>query len=194
MKGFTLIESMVAITILTLAMTGPLFTASRAIIAAETSRDQLTAAYLAQEGIEYVRAMRDNEYLLAYHTGGQNISGDAWSAFLNNPSTDLSSVNNCNATVNALQACTLDPVSGVSTQSCSTGVEGSCMPLRLIKDDSGRSLYRQQSSGGTPTPFTRTIQVLEITASETKVLSKVSWNYHGTPYSITVSDHLTAWQ
>ena len=64
-RGFTLIETMVAVTILTLAVAGPLMTASRAIVAAQSARDQLTASYLAQEGIEYVRAMRDNEYLAA---------------------------------------------------------------------------------------------------------------------------------
>ncbi|MDE1919730.1 MAG: prepilin-type N-terminal cleavage/methylation domain-containing protein, partial [Patescibacteria group bacterium] len=49
-KGFTLIEAMVAVTIVTLAVAGPLFTAGRAIIAAQISREQLTASYLAQEG------------------------------------------------------------------------------------------------------------------------------------------------
>ncbi|MDP2651914.1 MAG: prepilin-type N-terminal cleavage/methylation domain-containing protein, partial [bacterium] len=69
-RGFTLIETMVAITILTLAISGSFFTANSAIVAAETASDQLTASYLAQEGIEYVRLMRDNEYLAAYSVGG----------------------------------------------------------------------------------------------------------------------------
>ena len=80
--GFTLIEAMVAITIVTLAVTGPLFTASRAIVAAQMARQKLTASYLAQEGIEYARAMRDNEYLAAYQAGGTNISTAAWTDFL----------------------------------------------------------------------------------------------------------------
>src|ERR1017187_8643710 len=78
-KGFTLIETLVAIAIITLAVAGPLYTASRAIIAAETSSDQLTASYLAQEGIEYVRLMRDNEYLAVYNTVNASL---AWSNFI----------------------------------------------------------------------------------------------------------------
>ena len=72
-KGFTLVESMIAVTILTFAVAGPLYTASRAFVAAEIARDKLTASYLAQEGVEYVRAMRDNEYLSAYQAGGGAI-------------------------------------------------------------------------------------------------------------------------
>ena len=67
-------------------------TASRSIVAAQTARDQLTASYLAQEGIEYVRAMRDNEYLAAYQAGGSNVSTTAWNNFL------TASINQCRAT------------------------------------------------------------------------------------------------
>ena len=98
MKGFTLIETLIAITILTLAIAGPMVTASRSIVAAQTARDQLTASYLAQEGIEYVRAMRDNEYLTAYQAGGSNVSTTAWNNFL------TASINQCRGAT-----CTLDP-------------------------------------------------------------------------------------
>ena len=104
MKGFTLIETMVAITILTFAMAGPLFTANRAIVAAQTARDQLTATYLAQEGIEYVRMMRDNSYLKTYNEGGPNISGAAWDTFLNGAASNPSTVTKCRSP----KICTLD--------------------------------------------------------------------------------------
>lgn len=78
MKGFTLIEALVAVTILTIAVVGPLYTASRAIVAAQSARDQLTASYLAQEGIEYARAVRDDNFLAAYYAG----TGNAWNNFL----------------------------------------------------------------------------------------------------------------
>jgi prepilin-type N-terminal cleavage/methylation domain-containing protein len=81
--GFTLIETMVAITILTLAISGSFLTANNAMVAANIARDRLTASYLAQEGVEYMRWMRDNEYLSAYHTGGANVSVVAWNNFLN---------------------------------------------------------------------------------------------------------------
>ena len=138
-KGFTLVESMIAVTILTFAVAGPLYTASRALVAAEIARDKLTASYLAQEGVEYVRAMRDNEYLTAYQAGGGAISSTAWNNFLNG--SNAASITKCRA-----MTCTLDTYptvimgtgSGLSLQTCSGS---SCTPLYLAN-----GIYTQQST------------------------------------------------
>ena len=186
-RGFTLIEAMIAVTIITFAIAGPLFVASRSLVAAEVARDQLTASYLAQEGIEYVRAMRDDEYLIAYQAGGANVSSAAWSDFLTG--TDAASIAQCRTS-----ACTLDPArlmgsgSGFSLQPCSGTA---CTPLYLAN-----GIYTEQSglSGATVTPFTRTVQALDVSATEERIISTVAWSFHGTPYSVTVTDHLTPWQ
>lgn len=192
-NGFTLIETMIAVTILAFAVAGPLFTASRVAISAQTARDQLTASYLAQEGIEYVRAMRDNEYLSSYQAGGADISGDAWTNFLTNGNSS-SSIARCRDT-----ACTLDPAremgsgNGFSLQPCSGA---SCTPLYLAN-----GIYTQRSDiiGSVKTQFTRTIQVIDIpntpdTHPDKRLVSNVSWSFHGVPYSVTISDHITPWQ
>ena len=57
--GFTLIESLVAITILVTAILGPMTIAATGISSAIYARDQETAFFLAQEGLEYVRNVRD---------------------------------------------------------------------------------------------------------------------------------------
>ncbi len=108
MKGFTLIETMVAIAILALSIVGPMMVANRAIVAAETSRDQLTASYLAQQGIEYVRAVRDNTYLGTYPANTAN----AWPDFLNS-----SAVSPCRSPGScSLEPSTPEPV--VCTSGC----------------------------------------------------------------------------
>lgn len=58
--GFTLIEVIVAIAILLIAIMGPITVASRSIALAKESKNKIIAFYLAQEGIEYIRKIRDD--------------------------------------------------------------------------------------------------------------------------------------
>ena len=183
---------MVAIAILTLAISGAFFTANSSMVAAQTARDQLTASYLAQEGIEYLRMMRDDEYLSAYHTGGLDVSTTAWDNFLNaDTSIDVTTISKCRT-----KTCTLDPAKDMGTglnsslQPCSGS---SCGPLYL-----SNNIYTQQSgvTGSVLTTYYRTIQVLDVplTDNDKKVVSTVSWLHHNLPYSVTVIDHLTPWK
>jgi type II secretory pathway pseudopilin PulG len=58
-KGLTMVETLVAISILTIAVIGPLGIIAQALHTSYYTRDQMTAHYLAQEAIEYVRNLRD---------------------------------------------------------------------------------------------------------------------------------------
>lgn len=176
-SGFTLVETLVAIAILMLATAGPLYEAGRAMVSAEVASSQLTASYLAQEGIEYMRSLRDNNYLSLYASSGHNTSL-AWTNFL------ISVVPTCAV------SCQFDPstMPAMALTACSGA---SCTPLYL---STATKVYTQQSSGGTVTPFTRTIQLIQGSSTDYKIISTVSWSFHGMPYSETVADHITPWQ
>ena len=62
-KGFTILETLIAISIILLAITGPVDIIAQALKASYFSRDEITAFYLAQEVIEYTRNQRDNNAL-----------------------------------------------------------------------------------------------------------------------------------
>lgn len=194
-SGFTLIETLVAVSILTLAIAGPMLTASDALKAANLAKDQLVASGLAQEGIEFVRRVRDDEYLAEYSTcsgsGCGTVSQDAWQGFLHgsgaNPSANVASCRNGNA-------CTVDPWTGT--------MSAIIKPLNLYVDNSGDVEYTQQNLGK-PTIFTRTVDVNDVSGqtfdavsdpAEVQVASTVTWQFHGSTYHVTIYDHLTPWQ
>ena len=176
-RGFTLIETMVAITVLALALTGPFVAVQNALRAAYTARDQLTASSLAQEGLEYVRSIRDNNYLASPQRNFMDgLSG--YSCYGATPST----------------YCTLDPTRG-DVHTAPTAVEvcaspESCEKLYL----SSNHLYNQQAEG-TPTRFTRVVQFKPVggSSTEVEVIIQVFWMTGIQQYSITVTDILHDW-
>ncbi len=76
-KGFTLFETLVAIFILTLSITGPIYISSVAYRNTIESRDNIVAQYLAEEVIEVIRNKRDANMLDLEGTAGwlENITG-----------------------------------------------------------------------------------------------------------------------
>jgi prepilin-type N-terminal cleavage/methylation domain-containing protein len=59
-QGFTIIETLVAITILLISIAGPLTIAQKSLTAATLAKDQVIASYLAQDLMEYIKNTRDN--------------------------------------------------------------------------------------------------------------------------------------
>ncbi len=62
-KGFTLIETLFAVLIFSASLISLMAIAGKGIAATNTAREQITAHYLAQEGIEVVRNIRDNDLI-----------------------------------------------------------------------------------------------------------------------------------
>ena len=63
MRGFTLVETLIAITLITIAIVAPMALTVESLKSAYYSRDQITASNLAQEAIEAVRSIRDSNIL-----------------------------------------------------------------------------------------------------------------------------------
>ncbi|MFZ1075493.1 MAG: prepilin-type N-terminal cleavage/methylation domain-containing protein [Minisyncoccia bacterium] len=204
MKGFTLVETMVAVSIMAIAVAGPMYSADRAIVAAQNAANQLTALYLSQEGIEYVRAMRDSEYLHAYQvdSGAPVSTADAWLYFLSSSKASPSYPGNiymCTGGAGgAGYACSLDmsqPVgTGVSGSNyalaqCSSGLSSSCPVLYV----NGSGIYNVKSSG-TATPFTRSVQATPVSGAEELITATTTWSFHGFQYQVVMADNLTEWQ
>lgn len=76
-KGFTLVETMVAVFILSLTIISLMTVVSRSLFASRYSRDEITANYLLQESIDYIRNDRDSMVFLSGDGGDKN-----WEKFI----------------------------------------------------------------------------------------------------------------
>lgn len=59
-RGFTLIETLVAITVLMIAIAGPLTVANKGYTSSIENKTRAVAMNLAQEGLEYLNNLKDN--------------------------------------------------------------------------------------------------------------------------------------
>ena len=74
-NGFTLIETLVAVSIFTMSIMALLVVLTQGIANNNYAKKKILASYLAQEGIEYIRNMRDTYTL---YTG---VPGNSWNGF-----------------------------------------------------------------------------------------------------------------
>ncbi|MFA5932066.1 MAG: type II secretion system protein [Candidatus Paceibacterota bacterium] len=75
-KGFTLVETLVSISIFTMSILGLLVILSGSITDTGYAKKKMAASYLAQEGIEYVRNLRDTAVL--YNTTSPQAGWDSF--------------------------------------------------------------------------------------------------------------------
>ncbi len=179
-KGFTLIETLVAITVLMLSVTGPLVISQKGLSAAGYAKDQITAYYLAQDAMEYVRNVRDTNIL----TGITSGSGKDWLSVVSGR------LSPCN-----VASCKIDTrPSGGDVSGCSGSA---CL---LTKNDTGNSVVQYGHDTGTYTPFGRTVKIerpdgsvtpLGLGDIEAKVIVIVSWpTLSGQTKNITLVENL----
>ena len=177
--GFTLVEVLVAIAIFTLAITGVITATVGSGININSSKNTLTANYMAQEGIELMRAKRDS-YVIA---GSTYVQG--WQDFTTDVASECSGP--CDLDVGSLQ--NLTPTSGRGFYSCA--VFSDC---NLSYTSDGFYVH----GSGTTTPFNRELTIVAFTNSgsvptELQVTSTVTWKEGFITKSISLNESLFDW-
>ena len=164
-KGFTLIETFVAIAVLLISLVGPLSIAAQSLRSAYYARDQITAFYLAQEAIEYVRAKRDQNYFPTPH--------NPW----------LNGLDNCVSP----SVCTVD-YKNFADNVCSGG---NCSALLI----SAAPEYIFNTQSGTPSLFTRSLTIVPIpgTPDEVTLQVTVRWVSAGISRSFQLKEDIFNW-
>nr|AQQ75003.1 hypothetical protein [uncultured bacterium] len=138
--GMTLVETLVAVSILSIAIVAPMTLTMRSLSAAYYARDQVIMSNLAQEGIEAVRALRDANILTIATNSEADCSDGGPMQLL------------CGIPID--QVFTIDARKNPpEVGSCGGVEEGECG--RLMTDG---NLYGHDSTWTTKTPYKRTIR------------------------------------
>lgn len=178
-SAFTLIETLVAITVLVIALISPMSLATQSLRASLYARDQVVASHLAQEGIELVRALRDANALKIGH-GVLDSNGNPYNLMSGIPiGVDF----------------TVDTSTGQLKLCSDYGLtNGACPPLRVSPVDTVTQFYGYDSSWNI-TRYTRIIRAEWVRdTEEMKVTVTVSWQTGAIQTrTITITENLYRW-
>ncbi len=191
-RAFTLIETVVSVTILAIAVVGPMTLASRSIRASTEVRLKLTATYLAQEGVEVIRNIRDNN---SADDPVENGDRADW-LNLNGANTLLT-----NCLVDSLNlGCVPDITSTASSDAWnSTNIARAAGSLdrRRVYRHPTTGIFRQRGngplSGYVDTGFSRYISVSLVSPTQVHVVSTVTYNSKGSTRTVIAEDDIYNW-
>jgi prepilin-type N-terminal cleavage/methylation domain-containing protein len=177
-KGFTLVETLVAVSIFSVSILGLFAILTQGTANTAYAKKKITASYLAQEGIEYIRNLRDTNMLYS----GSILGWTFFQAKVNGVRCDLP------------EGCYFDdrnvsftdssqPMRDLDMIRCNPA----CAELRYDV-----ATWKFGYASGVNSGFTRKINV-NFLGNEAEVTSTVSWTHSGRTYSLAFSENLFNW-
>ena len=171
--GFTVLESIIAIAVVSLAISGAFAAVRTGLSSSSQAKEQTKAYYLANEAVEMIRNKRDSNGLDILVNGGSST----WlTGIAENASDPCSFGNTCYVDVynNALVRC------GAEWDSCP-----------VLKQDPNTYLY--QYTTGSDSIYKREIQIENTSATEISVTIRISWSHAGIAREFKTKTIFTNW-
>ncbi|PJA36822.1 MAG: hypothetical protein CO183_01610 [Candidatus Zambryskibacteria bacterium CG_4_9_14_3_um_filter_42_9] len=168
-RGFTMIESLVAISILVVAIIGASSAIQTGISSYIFSKDQIIAFYLAQEGFEQIRNIRDENALKSRD----------WLTGISVNSSDPCYFGN---------ACLVDPVNSNIPARCTS--PGDCPILR----QNATTGFFGYNASWSATVFRREIVLKKINDTEISIEVTVDWSKGSVNRQFKARENLLNWQ
>lgn len=172
-RGFTLVETLVAIAVLLLAVAAPLTLGSQGLTSSRIARDQVVATYLMQDAIEYIHNRRDTN----------RLSGAGW----------LDGLEECMS-----DECRISTKADFENEDAVEACPQAGCPVLNFHTNAGFYSYDGGPGGnGTwvPTKFVRTVTVEEtVPGIEARVDVTVSWIDGLASRAVSTTGYILNWQ
>ena len=163
-RGFTLVETTIAIFVLTIGVGGIFAFLQGTVLLSPGPDNQLVASYLAQEGVEIVRNIRDSNYIDIAEGGSASWDDN-------------------------LTGCAL----GCEADYDDLLLVGAASPLQFLEIVSDVNGTRYEYGGGTPTIFQRKIIIVPVPPDQLDMTVEVTWQERGNAQTSTVETQLFNW-
>lgn len=176
-RGFSLFETLIAIFILMLAVSGAMSLTQKSLRSSYYSRDQVIASFLAQDAIEYIRSIRDHNTISSLSSGTLT----SWMNGIVSPGASCA-----NGVV-----CQVD-----TTKSYTTGVQSCSDSLCKLYFNSSTGVYSHDSSNGSLSRFSRavTINYTNSGQQEVSIVVTVRWKTGSfSEQAFQVRENLSNW-
>jgi len=163
-KGFTLLEMLISIMVITIGVLGIYSAVLKYTKATQVARENLTAAYLGQEGIEIIKNIRDSNW----------VSDATWN-------TGLTA---CGS------GCEID-YEKKGGNGVTDGLTAWSSPGNFLYIDATTGLYKyEHTSSDIKTPWTRKITIDAGTADILKITVLIAWSSN----SMTIKEDIYNWK
>jgi len=177
-QGFTLIELLITILVMTIGISGAFLAIQQGIIAIDYSNNRFIAAFLAQEGVEIIKNIRDSNLLEYYYVSDLT----AWNKGL------ITGVGVADFELQYTDAQSLDPA--LTEPSCSPSCDFDDLRF-LRKSENGFYNYNNLEQA---TRFKRKVNIEEIGTYLLEIEVTVYWRRRGGEIQeIVVSQELYDW-
>ncbi|MFH1610732.1 MAG: hypothetical protein ABIA91_02465 [Patescibacteria group bacterium] len=188
LQGLTLMETVIALGILVVGIISVISLSTASISLSKTSEQQIVVANLAREGLEVVREVRD----FSKSGNVSSVFSDSDTRFFNTDDDPLTT--EIDAGCYIVDASANFGLKTLATDVLCTGdnfTVTSCSNCRIYYNEL-TNLYSHTATG-LQTSFYRVVKIVNTSATEKKILSKVFWTERNRTHEILLETHLTDW-
>ena len=165
-SGFTLVEALVAISILMIAIVSPMTIAQNGLSSAMYAREEMVGQFLAQDALEYIKNTRDKIGYFNTDKVDSSLSVEVVDWLRGGDPTDISSLSPCMTAI----GCEIDTIENTVSPFGNK-------PLLFAENSSEKLGTYSYKTGGNVTNYKRVITITESShlGIQALVSVKVSW-------------------